>query len=52
MAAELHQGDFTAADLVVFEYLAASTQQDENYEIMVQARTPSVTEGRPDSSPS
>ncbi len=45
------KGDFTAADLAAFEYLAASTQQDENYEIVVRARTPSVIDGQPGSSP-
>jgi hypothetical protein len=29
------RGDLTDADLAAFKYLAASTQQDENYEIRV-----------------
>ena len=32
------KGDFTEADLVVFEHLANSTQQDENYQIRVLPR--------------
>lgn len=35
------KGDFTEADLVVFEHLANSTQQDENYQIRVEPRTQS-----------
>ena len=46
------KGDFTAADLAAFEYLAASTQQDENYEIVVRPRTASASDGQPSSSPS
>jgi YihY family inner membrane protein len=33
------KGEFTRADLVAFEHLAASTQQDENYVILVEPRT-------------
>lgn len=32
------KGEFTEADIVAFEHLAAATQQDENYEISVQVR--------------
>lgn len=32
------KGEFTEADLAAFEYLAASTQQDENYVIRVEPR--------------
>lgn len=33
------KGEFTDADLAAFEYLAASTQQDENYVIRVETRS-------------
>jgi YihY family inner membrane protein len=33
------KGEFTPADLAVFEYLAGSTQQDENYVIRVEPRS-------------
>jgi YihY family inner membrane protein len=36
----LVKGEFTEADIRAFEYQAASTQQDENYEVVVRVRQP------------
>ena len=37
------KGEFTEADLRAFEYMAASTQQDESYEVIVRPAAPADT---------